>query len=153
MKDYDVSKLTGQWLKVKRVAKGLSQQQLSTKVGRKETWYTDIERGRSNISWKDLIKLSEILDFDIIELKQYLDNLGKKMTDLELQGKVLETLRKDAKKTQEQGAKVCGHGRSWINEIEKGRVDIKLSDARKIVESYGFTLNDYVSLYDKFLNK
>lgn len=77
MEEHKISKFTGQWLKVKRVAKGLTQQQLSTKVGRKETWYTDIERGRSNISWKDLIKLSEILDFDIIELKRYLDNLDK----------------------------------------------------------------------------
>ena len=75
------------------------------------------------------------------------------MTELERQGKVLETLRKRANRTQEQGARVCGHGRSWINDIEKGRVDIKLSDARKIVESYGFTLNDYTALYDSLKNR
>lgn len=75
------------------------------------------------------------------------------MNNLELQGKVLETLRKRANKTQEQGAKACNHGRSWINDIEKGRVDVKLSDARKIVESYGFTLNDYSTLYDSLKNR
>ena len=77
MKDREIAKLTGQWIKVKRTEKGLTQHELSEKANRNKTWYTDIERGRSNVSWKDLIKLSEILDFDITELYRYIKNLDK----------------------------------------------------------------------------
>lgn len=69
------------------------------------------------------------------------------MNELELQGKVLETLRKRANKTQAEGAKIFGHGRSWLNDIEKGRVNISLPNGRRLVEFYGFTLNDYSKLY------
>lgn len=72
MTDKEVKKLTGKWLKTKRVERRLTQQQLSVKAGRKYNWYADIERGVSNIYWKDLIKLSEILDFDVSELKDFL---------------------------------------------------------------------------------
>lgn len=75
------------------------------------------------------------------------------MKDLELQGMVLETLRKKAKKTQEEGANVLGHGRSWLNDIEKGRINITLDNGRRLVEYYGFTLNDYAKLYKKLENR
>lgn len=49
--------------------------------------------------------------------------------------------------TQEEGAKIFGHGRSWLNEIEKGRSNITFKDGRKLVHHYGFDMNDYENLY------
>ena len=71
------------------------------------------------------------------------------MNELELQGKTLEILRKKANKTQADGARIFGHGRSWLNDIEKGRLNITLDNGRRLVEFYGFNLNDYAKLYSE----
>lgn len=70
------------------------------------------------------------------------------MNELQRQGKTLEILRKKANMTQEDGARIFGHGRAWLNEIEKGRSNIYLKDARKLVEHYGFNLSDYSAIYN-----
>lgn len=41
------------------------------------------------------------------------------MNELELQGKTLEILRKKANKTQADGARIFGHGRSWLMTLKK----------------------------------
>ena len=69
------------------------------------------------------------------------------MNELVIQGKTLEIMRKRANMTQEEGAKIFGHGRSWLNEIEKGRSNITFKDGRKLVNHYGFGMNDYENLY------
>ncbi len=71
------------------------------------------------------------------------------MNDVEIQGKALELLRKKANRTQEEGARLLGHGRSWLNDIEKGRMNISLSNGRKLIEFYGFNLNDFTEIYNE----
>lgn len=71
------------------------------------------------------------------------------MNDVEIQGKALELLRKKANRTQEEGASLLGHGRSWLNDIEKGRMNISLSNGRKLIEFYGFNLNDFAEIYNE----
>lgn len=75
------------------------------------------------------------------------------MEELKLQGKTLEIMRKKAHMTQADGARIFKHGRAWINEIEKGRMNISFKDAKKLVEHYGFSLNDYDILYNEVESK
>ena len=75
------------------------------------------------------------------------------MDELKIQGKVLEMMRKKANMTQSDGARIFKHGRAWINEIEKGRMNISFRDAKRLVEHYGFNLNDYDALYSEVEEK
>lgn len=77
MNKRDIAIYTGQWLKNARSRKGYTQQEVSIKANKNKTWYTDIERARSNVSWNDMIILSDILDFDISELLAFVRSHDK----------------------------------------------------------------------------
>ncbi len=60
----------GEALREAREKAGLTQMELSSKVGVTRAYYADVERGRYTPSLKVLSKLAEVLDIDLNFLKQ-----------------------------------------------------------------------------------
>ena len=55
-------------MKFKRMQRGLSQKQLAEKVGLHYQSISDFERGKSNPSYENMKKISEILETSVDEL-------------------------------------------------------------------------------------
>lgn len=60
----------GEALREAREKAGLTQMELSSKVGVTRAYYADVERGRYTPSLRVLSKLAEVLDIDLNFLKQ-----------------------------------------------------------------------------------
>lgn len=60
-------KQLGTWLKAKRVAKGMTQQQIADRMQIDRTMVHYWEKGQRNIYASDLVRLCDILDADLVE--------------------------------------------------------------------------------------
>ena len=52
-------------------------------------------------------------------------------------GLAIKTLRERAGKTLEQSARQCGHGKSWLGNIESGTRKLTFDDAKILTRFYG----------------
>ena len=57
--------------------------------------------------------------------------------------KVLVVLRRLREVSQYQASRLCGYSESSIGHIEAGRIELSLKRICHIVESYGFTMDDF----------
>lgn len=51
-------------------------------------------------------------------------------------GKALRYARTKANKTLEESAKICGHTKAWLSDIERGSRRISFENAMKLLEFY-----------------
>lgn len=51
-------------------------------------------------------------------------------------GRILRYMRTNANKTLEESAKLCGHTKAWLSDIERGSRRIAFDDAMKLLEFY-----------------
>ena len=63
----------GNRLKILRKDRGLTQEQLSDKIEMFDKYYSNIERGLRNISFKNILKISKGFEIEIKELFDYFD--------------------------------------------------------------------------------
>lgn len=57
--------------------------------------------------------------------------------------KVLRSMRRIKKISQDDASKICGYSRPTIGHIENGRIEISKERAKHIVESYGYKYSDF----------
>jgi transcriptional regulator with XRE-family HTH domain len=67
----EIKKLIGSRIKHLRKAKGLSQEELSEKVGLSSKYLSSIERGNENPTLDTFMKLAQALNVEIYELFNY----------------------------------------------------------------------------------
>ena len=60
--------------------------------------------------------------------------------------KVLKTLRKMRKLSQDQASALCGYSRPSIGHIENGRIEVDIDRAHHIVSSYGLEMDEFYRL-------
>lgn len=65
-------------------------------------------------------------------------------------GMALKQLRLNANKTLLQASKQCGHGKTWLSNIECGTRRLMFEDARTLCDFYGVTLKDLSDLSEHF---
>lgn len=63
----------GKNLKIWRIRRGLSQENLSANAGISQTFFSQVETGRRNVSVDVLDRLARVLQIDIAELFAYLN--------------------------------------------------------------------------------
>jgi transcriptional regulator with XRE-family HTH domain len=68
MSDNKLNELFGQKVRLLRMSKGLSQEELGLQAGLHRTYIGQIERAEKNISLQNIGKLANTLDIDIQEL-------------------------------------------------------------------------------------
>lgn len=73
-----IKRLIGSRIKQLRRAKGLSQEELSEKIGMSSKYLSSIERGNENPTLDTFIKLAQSLGVDIFELFNYSQELALK---------------------------------------------------------------------------
>lgn len=152
-------------LKKIRALKGLSRKEASILVGVTHKTIEKMENGRTLMS-DDKIRIylsaygiskSEFADClmgNTYALKKKLapkrpkvveDNslrrMYKKLITKEV--KVLISLRKMRGVSQYQASLICGYSRPTIGHIENGRIELPKHRITHIVESYGFSMNDF----------
>ncbi len=57
--------------------------------------------------------------------------------------KVLRSLRRIKKISQDQASAMCGYSRPTIGHIENGRIELSEERLRHIVKSYGYKYSDF----------
>jgi len=57
--------------------------------------------------------------------------------------KVLRSMRRIKKISQDEASRLCGYSRPTIGHIENGRIEISRERAKHIVESYGYKYSDF----------
>jgi transcriptional regulator with XRE-family HTH domain len=67
----DILKRFGQRLKALRKARALSQEELAEKAGFSRSYYTEIERGKRNVSILNIVKLAECLEVPLQTLLDF----------------------------------------------------------------------------------
>ena len=71
IKSYSVKQLVGLRIKHLRKSRGVSQEELSEKVGMSSKYLSSIERGKENPTLDTFIKLAQALNVEISELFNY----------------------------------------------------------------------------------
>ena len=124
-----------------------------------------IENGRISLSKS---RINEIINsygftyFDFVRVKKLLDKnenkrLPRKTIKRVLKNsdrrsyqkiitkecKVLRSMRRIKKISQDDASKICGYSRPTIGHIENGRIEISKERAKHIVESYGYKYSDF----------
>lgn len=61
----------GLFFREHRKAKKLTYEQVGELVGRNKSWYREVERGRINAKFNDIVNLCEVLEVDINELGKF----------------------------------------------------------------------------------
>lgn len=57
--------------------------------------------------------------------------------------KVLRSMRRIKKISQDEASKLCGYSRPTIGHIENGRIDLNTERVKHIIESYGYKYSDF----------
>ena len=57
--------------------------------------------------------------------------------------KVLRSMRRIKKISQDEASRLCGYSRPTIGHIENGRIEVSKERAKHIVESYGYKYSDF----------
>lgn len=68
-------------------------------------------------------------------------------------GMALKQLRQNANKTLIQSSRQCGHGKTWLSNIEAGTRRLTFDDAKTLCDFYGVTLRDLSDLSEVFERK
>lgn len=72
-KDNEINKLFGKKLRLLRMSKGLSQEELGLQSGIHRTYIGQIERAEKNVTIQNVYKLAKTLELDIRELFDFSD--------------------------------------------------------------------------------
>lgn len=72
-KDNEINKLFGKKLRLLRMSKGLSQEELGLRSGIHRTYIGQIERAEKNVTIQNVYKLAKTLELDIRELFDFSD--------------------------------------------------------------------------------
>ena len=70
----EFNRKTGVWLKAKRKNAKITQKTVNQLLGKGDTFTHDIEAGRQNILFNDLLKIIELYQADITELSNYVND-------------------------------------------------------------------------------
>ena len=57
-------------IRMERITKGLSQEEVAKKLGRSQSYYTKMEKGKAGITLRNLLKLLEIFEIDYFEFNK-----------------------------------------------------------------------------------
>ncbi|HEY8364818.1 MAG TPA: helix-turn-helix transcriptional regulator [Haloplasmataceae bacterium] len=72
-KDNEINELFGRKLRLLRMSKGLSQEELGLQSGIHRTYIGQIERAEKNVTIQNVYKIAKSLDLDIRELFDFSD--------------------------------------------------------------------------------
>lgn len=72
-KNIKINELFGQKIRLVRMSKGLSQEELGNQSGLHRTYIGQVERAEKNISLKNIYKIANSLDVEIRELFDFSD--------------------------------------------------------------------------------
>ena len=98
----EIKRLIGSRIQKLRNAKGLSQEELSEKVGLSSKYISSIERGNENPTLDTFIKLSRSLNIEIFELFNYGNDYPQKDSKKFL----IDLIAKGKKEKSDQAAKI-----------------------------------------------
>ena len=98
----DIKRLIGSRIQKLRKAKGLSQEELSEKVGLSSKYISSIERGNENPTLDTFIKLARSLNVDIFELYNYSSEYPQK----ESKKFLVDVITKGKKEKSDLAAKI-----------------------------------------------
>lgn len=147
-------------LRKARILKCLSRKDLAKKLNVSYKAIEKIENGRDKLSeerLQNIIKAIGITHEEFLKIKQ-----GKKIitilkpkkviTNIDRRSyqrlitkevRVLKSLRKMREISQDQASALCGYSRPTIGHIENGRISLDKERIAHIVNSYGFTSQDF----------
>lgn len=153
-----------------RIFKKVTREEVAKLIGKSKETVKKCEDGRSNFGPEDQGILLRRFHYTKSEFKQILEGelvipklparsaykttkrepkeYRKYQKIISKESRVLKVLRKRARLSQPDAAKLCGFSRSMIDHRESGRVDLtdKLDEIRHIVHSYGQKMEDYYDL-------
>lgn len=153
-----------------RIYKRNTREEIAKLIGKSKETVKKCEDGRSNYSLEDQGILLRHFRFTKADFQTVLDGqrnvprlharsayettrkapeeCRKYQKIISKESRVLTILRKRAKLSQPEAAKLCGFSRSMIDHRESGRVDLsdKTEEIRKVVSSYGFKMENYYDL-------
>lgn len=132
-------------IKFLRDLKGITQVELSKKLGVTQSLVNSWENGYTNISLKQLVKLSYFyqvpVDYILGLTTKFERSLYdfKSALDLKLLGKNIRLMRKIEDLTQEEFAKKIHTKRSNISYYETGKIMISTADLKEMCNTFGFS--------------
>jgi DNA-binding XRE family transcriptional regulator len=153
-----------------RIYKKTTREEVAKLIGKSKETIKKCEDGRSNYALEDQGVLLRHFRFTKADFQEVLNgqrNIPKlhargaykttrKATKecrkyqkiISKESRVLTILRKRAKLSQPEAAKLCGFSRSMIDHRESGRVDLsdKIEEIKRIVSSYGQKMENYYDL-------
>ncbi len=68
-------------------------------------------------------------------------------------GMALKEIRTKAGKTLDESAKICGHTKSWLADIESGRRTLDFKDALTLTSFYDSTMQHLSDLCNDYMKK
>ena len=132
-------------IKFLRNLKGITQEELSKKLGVSQSLINSWENGYQNVSLRQLVKLAYFYGVPVDYIFGLITNFDKKMykfkkdLDLKYLGKNIRIIRKIKGLTQEEFAKELHTKRSNIGYYERGKLTMSSADLKEICNDFGFS--------------
>ena len=134
-------------LKLLRVIKGLTQEELANSIGVSRALINSWENGYADISLRQLVKLSAFfqvpIDYILGLVTKFDKTIYKFKNDLDLKylGNNLRIIRKVENLTQEEFSKIIHIERSGISSYENGKMSISTSALKEVCNTLGNICN------------
>lgn len=148
-------------LKRARLALALSRAELGQRLGVSDKAIEKYENGRDIISPARLSKIIEALELTEEQFfkikrgknfqgakkreKKVLTNVDRRsyQRNITKECKVLRSLRRMKRLSQDEASKLCGYSRAAIGHIENGRIELTRSRIEHILSCYGLQYKDF----------
>lgn len=148
-------------LKQARVSQALSRKELAQRLDVTPKAIEKYENGRDTLSEARLQKIINALEispeqFFKVKKGKYLKTAKKRekkvhtnkdrrsyQKNITKECKVLRSMRRMKKISQDDASKLCGYSRATIGHIENGRIELTRSRIEHIIRSYGYAYSDF----------
>ena len=160
-----------QALKEIRLELGLTLKEAGKKLGVSEKTIGAIENGRISLGKNKIEEIMNLYGVPLLEfirakriikrnghkkrkrktIKRVLSNSDRRSYQkvITKECKVLKSLRRMKKISQDNASKLCGYPRASIGHIENGRIELSKERIEHIVRSYGYAFLDYEDALEK----
>jgi len=152
-------------IKELRLEAGLTLKEAGKRLGISDKTIGAIENGRISLSKNRINDMINAYDFTFLDFLRTKKNLGKnagKRTERKIvrtvlqnsdrrsyqkiitkECKVLRSMRRLKKISQDKASRLCGYPRATIGHIENGRIELSKERIKHIVEAYGYKFSDF----------